>query len=208
MAKREKGFVKWFDQEKGYGFITRETGGDVFVHFRSIISKRNRGLVEGQRVEFVVTQDAKGLQAEEVSILAGASAVSSFRNMRVALFILRITIFLTLSMLAIGLLVEPSRAIIKELLIIPKPINGIVLKTYAVVDLVILLAFLLGFWKKIFYFLAFISALLVAVASYRVFFHAFTDHNIILFFTWPTVAASLALCLLQQQDTFATFSKQ
>ena len=68
---KETGHVKWFNDDKGYGFISRDNGqDDVFVHFRSIISTAGRKtLVEGQRVEFLVTKGAKGLQAEEVTAL-------------------------------------------------------------------------------------------------------------------------------------------
>jgi CspA family cold shock protein len=69
MASREKGTVKWFNNEKGFGFIEREQGGDVFVHFKAITGDGYRSLVEGQRVEFTVTQGQKGLQAEEVSVV-------------------------------------------------------------------------------------------------------------------------------------------
>jgi CspA family cold shock protein len=69
MAAREKGTVKWFNNEKGFGFIEREQGGDVFVHFKSILGDGYRSLAEGQRVEFTVTQGQKGLQAEEVSVI-------------------------------------------------------------------------------------------------------------------------------------------
>jgi CspA family cold shock protein len=66
---REQGTVKWFNFNKGFGFITRENGEDIFVHFRSIRGKGRKSLPEGQRVEFVVTQGEKGLQAEDVEIL-------------------------------------------------------------------------------------------------------------------------------------------
>jgi CspA family cold shock protein len=66
---REKGTVKWFSNEKGFGFIEREQGGDVFVHFKAIVGDGYRSLSEGQRVEFTVTQGQKGLQAEEVSVI-------------------------------------------------------------------------------------------------------------------------------------------
>lgn len=71
MSIKETGHVKWFNDDKGYGFISRENGqDDVFVHFRSIISTAGRkSLAEGQRVEFIVTKGAKGLQAEEVTAL-------------------------------------------------------------------------------------------------------------------------------------------
>lgn len=64
---REIGTVKWFNAAKGFGFITRENGDDVFVHFRSIQGKGHRSLGEGQRVAFEVTDGDKGLQAVEVA---------------------------------------------------------------------------------------------------------------------------------------------
>lgn len=67
MAEREKGTVKWFNNSKGYGFITRENGEDVFVHFQSIQGDGYKSLDEGQTVEFTVAQGEKGLQAQEVS---------------------------------------------------------------------------------------------------------------------------------------------
>jgi CspA family cold shock protein len=66
---REQGTVKWFNFNKGFGFITRENGEDIFVHFRSIRGKGRKSLPEGQRVEFVVTKGDKGLQAEDVEIV-------------------------------------------------------------------------------------------------------------------------------------------
>lgn len=69
MSVREKGTVKWFNAEKGFGFITREKGGDVFVHFKSIAAEGYKSLSEGQRVEFTVTQGQKGLQAENVTVI-------------------------------------------------------------------------------------------------------------------------------------------
>ena len=65
---RETGTVKWFNTNKGFGFITRDNGDDVFVHFRSIRGQGHRTLIEGQRVEFSVTKGEKGLQAEDVAI--------------------------------------------------------------------------------------------------------------------------------------------
>ena len=65
-SNREQGTVKWFNISKGYGFITREGGEDVFVHFRSIRGRGRRSLFEGQEVEFVVTEGEKGPQAEDV----------------------------------------------------------------------------------------------------------------------------------------------
>ena len=61
------GKVKWFNAKKGYGFITRDAGDDVFVHFRNIEGKGRRTIDEGQRVSFVVVNGDKGLQADEVS---------------------------------------------------------------------------------------------------------------------------------------------
>jgi cold shock protein len=63
----EKGTVKWFNGAKGYGFISRETGEDVFVHFRAIVGEGYKTLNEGDKVEFEVTQGPKGLQAQNVS---------------------------------------------------------------------------------------------------------------------------------------------
>ncbi len=66
---KEQGTVKWFNADKGFGFIARESGNDVFVHFSAIVSEGFRELREGQRVEFNVTQGAKGPQASEVVAL-------------------------------------------------------------------------------------------------------------------------------------------
>jgi CspA family cold shock protein len=63
---KEKGTVKWFNAAKGYGFIQRSTGDDVFVHFSAIQSEGYRSLDEGSQVEFEVKQGPKGLQAENV----------------------------------------------------------------------------------------------------------------------------------------------
>lgn len=70
-ANKETGSVKWFSASKGFGFITRDNGEDIFVHFRSIMGKGHRILREGQRVEFAVTEGTKGLQAEEVTAIKG-----------------------------------------------------------------------------------------------------------------------------------------
>jgi len=66
MAQRITGTVKWFNGAKGYGFITREDGPDVFVHFSAIQGDGYRNLDEGQQVEFTVEQGPKGLQASNV----------------------------------------------------------------------------------------------------------------------------------------------
>jgi CspA family cold shock protein len=63
------GVVKWFNDEKGFGFIERESGADVFVHFRSINGDGRRTLQEGQKVTFEVTDGQKGPQAENVTIV-------------------------------------------------------------------------------------------------------------------------------------------
>ncbi|MBM7059754.1 cold-shock protein [Pseudomonas sp. UL073] len=71
LGNRETGTVKWFNTSKGFGFISRDAGDDIFVHFRAIRGEGHRILVEGQRVEFSVMQRDKGLQAEDVvSLLA------------------------------------------------------------------------------------------------------------------------------------------
>jgi len=68
MSERVRGTVKWFNNAKGFGFISREeSDDDVFVHFRSIEGEGYRTLNEGQEVEFTVVDGPKGLQAEEVS---------------------------------------------------------------------------------------------------------------------------------------------
>ena len=64
---RETGKVKWFNNAKGYGFIERASGGDVFVHHTAIQADGYRTLEEGQQVEFTVVQGPKGLQAQEVT---------------------------------------------------------------------------------------------------------------------------------------------
>lgn len=66
LGDRETGTVKWFNTSKGFGFISRDVGEDIFVHFRAIRGEGHRVLVEGQRVEFSVMQRDKGLQAEDV----------------------------------------------------------------------------------------------------------------------------------------------
>lgn len=68
MAERENGVVKWFDVKKGYGFIKREEGSDIFVHYSSIQGDDFRKLEEGQQVSFIVSETDKGLQAQEVSL--------------------------------------------------------------------------------------------------------------------------------------------
>jgi len=69
MSEKEQGTVKWFNGSKGYGFIERDSGEDVFVHFSAILMDGYRSLEEGQRVEFVVTQGDKGPQASEVLLI-------------------------------------------------------------------------------------------------------------------------------------------
>jgi len=64
-----QGTVKWFNGQKGYGFITKDDGQDVFVHYSAINGKGFRSLEEGQRVEFEITQGPKGLQASNVNKL-------------------------------------------------------------------------------------------------------------------------------------------
>jgi CspA family cold shock protein len=66
----EKGRIKWFSEAKGYGFIEREEGDDVFVHYTSIQMEGFKTLAEGQEVEFEVVQGTKGPQAENVTIVS------------------------------------------------------------------------------------------------------------------------------------------
>ena len=70
MSERITGTVKWFNGSKGFGFIQRAEGADVFVHFSALADNGGyRNLEEGQRVEFTVTQGQKGLQAENVVVI-------------------------------------------------------------------------------------------------------------------------------------------
>ncbi len=66
MSDREQGIVKWFNDSKGFGFIQRSSGEDIFVHFRAIQGDGYRSLKDGEKVEFNVVEGQKGLQAEEV----------------------------------------------------------------------------------------------------------------------------------------------
>lgn len=66
MSDREQGIVKWFNDSKGFGFIQRSSGEDIFVHFRAIQGDGYRSLKDGENVEFTVVEGQKGLQAEEV----------------------------------------------------------------------------------------------------------------------------------------------
>jgi cold shock protein len=69
MKERIVGTVKWFNTSKGYGFIARDSGPDVFVHYSAIQSDGFRNLEEGQKVEFSVEQGPKGLQAAQVRVV-------------------------------------------------------------------------------------------------------------------------------------------
>ena len=68
MSETQTGTVKWFDNAKGYGFIQREGGKDLFVHFNSIVGEGHRSLTEGQQVEFVEVAGKKGPQADNVGL--------------------------------------------------------------------------------------------------------------------------------------------
>jgi cold shock protein len=67
MSERILGTVKWFNGEKGYGFLAQENGPDVFVHYTAIQSEGYRSLTEGQQVEFSIEKGPKGLQAANVT---------------------------------------------------------------------------------------------------------------------------------------------
>jgi cold shock protein len=69
MSQQQTGTVKWFNESKGYGFIQRENGSDLFVHFRSIVGKGHKTLKEGQQVSFVEVKGQKGPQADNVVVL-------------------------------------------------------------------------------------------------------------------------------------------
>jgi CspA family cold shock protein len=69
MSQEQTGTVKWFNEAKGFGFIQRENGADLFVHFRSILGQGFKSLAEGQRVSFTEVSGQKGPQAENVTAL-------------------------------------------------------------------------------------------------------------------------------------------
>lgn len=69
MEERVKGTVKWFNPEKGFGFIEPESGEDVFVHFSSIVTEGFKTLEKGQKVEFEIIQGERGLQANNVRLV-------------------------------------------------------------------------------------------------------------------------------------------
>jgi CspA family cold shock protein len=69
MSNRQNGTVKWFNDEKGYGFITPQSGDDLFVHFKAIQSDGFKRLKEGKAVTLVATRGQKGMQAEEVQVV-------------------------------------------------------------------------------------------------------------------------------------------
>jgi len=69
MSEKTTGTVKWFNEAKGFGFIERESGPDVFAHFRAINGSGFKTLLEGQTVEFTVTEGEKGPQAEDITVV-------------------------------------------------------------------------------------------------------------------------------------------
>ncbi len=69
MADRQVGTVKWFNETKGFGFVSRESGADVFVHYSSIRGEGFKSLSEGQKVEFTVGEGQKGPQANDVVVM-------------------------------------------------------------------------------------------------------------------------------------------
>ena len=73
MSERITGTVKWFNREKGYGFISRENGDDVFVHYSNLQGTGFRNLEEGDRVEFAVESSPKGPHATEVAVVASTT---------------------------------------------------------------------------------------------------------------------------------------
>ena len=69
MSNRQTGTVKWFNDEKGFGFITPQSGDDLFVHFKAIQSDGFKSLKDGPQVSFIATRGQKGMQAEEVQVI-------------------------------------------------------------------------------------------------------------------------------------------
>ena len=70
MSDRQNGTVKWFSDEKGYGFITPDSGPDLFVHFRAIEGTGFKSLKEGQKVSFETVKGEKGMQADKVQLIS------------------------------------------------------------------------------------------------------------------------------------------
>ena len=70
MAELKQGSVKWFNNTKGFGFIQKESGDDVFVHYQSIVGDGYKSLEENDKVEFLETDGPKGLQASEVRVIS------------------------------------------------------------------------------------------------------------------------------------------
>lgn len=70
MSEKTTGTVKWFNEAKGFGFIERESGPDVFAHFRAINGDGFKTLLEGQKVEFTVTESEKGPQADDITVVS------------------------------------------------------------------------------------------------------------------------------------------
>ena len=66
MSDKVNGTVKWFNKQKGYGFVEQDEGGDVFVHFSAILGEGFKNLEEGERIEFEVVEGEKGPQAKDV----------------------------------------------------------------------------------------------------------------------------------------------
>ena len=70
MSETTTGTVKWFNEAKGFGFIEQESGPDVFAHFSAIAAEGFKTLMEGQKVEFTVTEGQKGPQAENITVIS------------------------------------------------------------------------------------------------------------------------------------------
>lgn len=77
MNEQETGTVKWFNPDKGYGFIKRDNGGDIFVHYSAIVGEGYKKLDEGDRVSFVVGEGRKGPAAQNVQRLGGDTQATS-----------------------------------------------------------------------------------------------------------------------------------
>ena len=77
MSEKQTGTVKWFNAAKGFGFISREEGEDVFVHYSAIAADGFRSLEEGQNVKFNVEETPKGLQATDVEVVGGGAGNDS-----------------------------------------------------------------------------------------------------------------------------------
>jgi len=103
MSSIKTGTVKWFKKSKGFGFITQDSGSDVFAHFTSIKGSGFKTLIKGQKVEFIVTKGAKGPQAENIVVIKSTHNVQSIPTRKGYLFRLKMFVKRLINLLFSGL---------------------------------------------------------------------------------------------------------